>query len=81
MAEKKPTARHRRTEPVVEEVPTPDPDLGTPVEAPSRAPEKPVKPSCVLPGCDGLPEWRGLCAAHRQTHRGLAAPKEEDRNG
>lgn len=26
--------------------------------------------------CAAAPEWRGLCAAHRQTHRGLADPKE-----
>jgi hypothetical protein len=35
---------------------------------------------CNLAGCKAVPEWRGLCAAHRQTHRGLAdaaAPKEE----
>jgi hypothetical protein len=32
---------------------------------------------CRVPGCPRGTEWRGLCAAHRQTHRGLAAPKPE----
>lgn len=49
-------------------------------EAPPR--REPAKaPTCNVPSlkygrCRRLPEWRGLCAAHRQTHRGLADPKE-----
>lgn len=34
------------------------------------------KISCNVPRCEAAPEWRGLCPAHRQTHRGLANPKE-----
>lgn len=35
----------------------------------------PAAPECNLPTCPAAPEWRGLCSAHRQTHRGLADPK------
>lgn len=41
--------------------------------APVVEPE-PTPKTCNV--CDDAPEWRGLCAAHRQTHRGLADPKE-----
>lgn len=33
-------------------------------------------PRCRLDGCGRLPEWRGLCPAHRQTHRGLVGPAD-----
>lgn len=56
-----PAPRHRKVS--GEEPATPEP-----------APVAP--PECLLGGCTAAPEWRGLCAAHRQTHRGLAAPKE-----
>jgi hypothetical protein len=36
----------------------------------------PTEPGCNVPTCTKKPEWRGLCPAHRQTHRGLADPKE-----
>lgn len=39
-----------------------EPDVEIVVEA--------VAPSCNV--CPEPPEWRGLCSAHRQTHRGLA---------
>lgn len=42
------------------------------------SPERPdAKSKCNLDGCPEEPEWRGLCSAHRQTHRGLAGPKEK----
>lgn len=44
-------------------------------EKPSAPAEKPAERRCNLPGCEKTPEWRGLCPAHRQTHRGLANPK------
>lgn len=47
----------------------------SPVETLSTPAESGVEPRCNLPGCGGTPEWRGLCSAHRQTHRGLADPK------
>lgn len=46
--------------------------------APEKETEKPApveKPRCNVPGCDDAPEFRGLCSAHRQTHRGLLDPK------
>lgn len=36
----------------------------------------PSRRQCNVPGCDEVPEWRGLCSAHRQTHRGLAGDKD-----
>jgi hypothetical protein len=48
-------------------------------ETPTARPEIAVEPLCNLPGCDRTPEWQGLCSAHRQTHRGLADPKEGSR--
>lgn len=48
--------------------PRPRPAAEVPADAPS---------TCNLTGCDAPPEWRGLCSAHRQTHRGLAGPKED----
>jgi hypothetical protein len=36
-------------------------------------------PACNVPGCDETAEFRGLCPAHRQTHRGLLDPKEPPR--
>lgn len=54
----------------------PAPEQTPPAEKPSARPEKPVERRCNLPGCEETPEWRGLCPAHRQTHRGLADPKE-----
>lgn len=44
-----------------------------PVPAPARD-EAPAPKTCNV--CHRDPEWRGLCSAHRQTHRGLADPKE-----
>lgn len=70
------TPRLRR--PRVEHADRQDDDRATPV-APVSATERPEVPAagrCNLPGCDETPEWRGLCSAHRQTHRGLASPKE-----
>ena len=40
-------------------------------EVPAEAPE------CNVPGCPAAPELRGLCPAHRQTHRGLLGPKRK----
>ncbi|MEU7817066.1 hypothetical protein [Pseudonocardia sp. NPDC049154] len=58
--------------------PSPAPRTETPAPAADRAVEAPKKAaSCNLPGCDDAPEWRGLCSAHRQTHRGLADEKEK----
>lgn len=37
---------------------------------------EPVAESPTCNVCPEPPEWRGLCSAHRQTHRGLADPKE-----
>ena len=45
-------------------------------QAPTERPERPVERRCNVPGCDATPEFRGLCPAHRQTHRGLLDPKE-----
>lgn len=70
MADSKLAARTRRPpEP-------PAPEESRPAETRSSAPEKAAAASCNVPGCDETPEWRGLCSAHRQTHRGLADPKE-----
>ncbi|QJY51258.1 hypothetical protein [Pseudonocardia broussonetiae] len=45
------------------------------VELPAPVEEQtpPPPPTCNV--CSATPEWRGLCSAHRQTHRGLADPK------
>lgn len=66
--------------PMPEKKPTPSPkprharldaaDAGTAV------PEPVAEPRCRVPRCAATPEWRGLCSAHRMTHRGLAASKE-----
>lgn len=50
-----------------------------PAAKPAEVVEEARKPAaaCNLPGCGDAPEWRGLCSAHRQTHRGLADPKEK----
>ena len=63
------TPRHAFREEPVEE---PSPPAEKAVKTPKRTPRS----GCNLPGCDAAPEWRGLCPAHRQTHRGLADPKE-----
>jgi hypothetical protein len=45
-------------------------------------PERPARPpACNVTPCPEAPEWRGLCSAHRQTHRGLADPdpRKDDR--
>lgn len=56
--------------------PTPRPEVHPePAESRTDGREKAVEPRCNLPGCGDTPEWRGLCSAHRQTHRGLADPK------
>lgn len=44
-------------------------------EQPGPVPDPPA-PGCNVPTCPEAPEWQGLCSAHRQTHRGLADPKE-----
>lgn len=51
---------------------TPDP-----VELPAPVETAVVSVSCLVPGCTEDPELRGLCPAHRQTHRGLLGPKEK----
>lgn len=45
--------------------------------ASTATPETEEHGGCNVPGCPRTPEWRGLCPAHRQTHRGLADPKPE----
>lgn len=37
--------------------------------------EEEPQPDCNVSRCARVPEWRGLCPAHRQTHRGLADPR------
>lgn len=46
-------------------------------ESAAEGPEPTAEGGCNLPGCPRDPEWRGLCSAHRQTHRGLADPKDD----
>lgn len=45
-------------------------------EQPEKTPEK--APECNVPGCSAEPEFRGLCPAHRQTHRGLFDPVSKE---
>lgn len=52
-----------------------DDEQTKPAEPPTPCPVRAAEPRCRVPGCDATPEWRGLCPAHRQTHRGLAEPK------
>lgn len=47
----------------------------------AKSEAKPEPKTCNVPSnkhgrCRRAPEWRGLCAAHRATHRGLADPKD-----
>lgn len=46
----------------------------TPAASRTDGPQMAVEARCNLVGCGATPEWRGLCSAHRQTHRGLADP-------
>ncbi len=67
------TPRHARTAAPTETAETP---VETPVEVPV-AETSAEAPGCNVPGCTTPAEHRGLCPAHRQTHRGLLGPKED----
>ena len=58
--------------------PSPRPRTQRTATAPAEpeAPKPDRSAGCNVPRCTEAPEWRGLCPAHRQTHRGLADPKE-----
>lgn len=47
-------------------------------KATAPEPEEEEAGGCRVPGCPRGTEWRGLCAAHRMTHRGLAAPVDDE---
>lgn len=76
-----PAPRTTRPRSTARQVDTPTPAADTPTaESPAPPAEKPAKapaPECNVPGCTKAPELRGLCPAHRQTHRGFMGPKEK----
>jgi len=66
------TTRTRKAKPVEADV-----EVSASVDASASVSSELAR--CNVPGCDEHPEHRGLCSAHRQTHRGLADPKGDDR--
>ncbi|MBL8926324.1 MAG: hypothetical protein JNM77_08795 [Pseudonocardia sp.] len=71
MSKPSPSPRHAAADDV-EGVPAPVAAEDAPA-LPEPVVDVEVRPVlCNVPRCRHQPEWRGLCPAHRQTHRGLA---------